>query len=137
MRLVLDTNVVASAMLWGGSPRLLLQARRERRVELYTSTPLLEELTDILSRRKFEKKIAVSMLTVDQLVDGYAELAQAVRPTPTPRIASDPDDDVVIGTALAAKADLLVTGDRLLLLVTRYQGVRIVGVAEALKMIVA
>ena len=71
MRLVLDTNVVASAMLWGGSPKLLLQARRERRVELYTSTPLLAELTDILSRRKFEKKIAVSMLTVDQSIGGW------------------------------------------------------------------
>ena len=103
MRLVLDTNVVVSAMLWGGSPKLLLQARREKRVELYTSTPLLAELTDILCRRKFEKKIAASMLTVDQLVDRYAELAQVVRPTPTPRIVSDPDDDVVIGTALRGK----------------------------------
>jgi len=137
MRLVLDTNVVASAMLWGGSPKLLLQARRERRVDLYTSTPLLAELTDILSRRKFEKKIVASMLTVDQLVDGYAELAQSVRPIPTPRIVSDPDDDVVIGTALAAKADLLVTGDRALLSVGKYQGVRIVGVTEALKIVVA
>lgn len=35
MRLVLDTNVVASAMLWGGTPKLLLQARRERRVTLH------------------------------------------------------------------------------------------------------
>jgi hypothetical protein len=60
-----------------------------------------------------------------------------VRPTPTPRIASDPDDDVVVGTALAAKADLLVTGDRPLLSVDKYQGVRIVGVAEALKMLAA
>lgn len=137
MRLVLDTNVVASAMLCGGSPRLLLQARRERRVELYTSTPLLAELTDILGRSKFEKKIAASLLTVDQLVDRYAEFALVVRPTPTPRIASDPDDDVVIGTALAAKADLLVTGDRPLISVSEYQGVRIVGVAEALELIVA
>ena len=48
MRLVLDTNVVASAMLWGGSPKLLLQARREKRVELYTSTPLLAELTQVV-----------------------------------------------------------------------------------------
>lgn len=102
MRLVLDTNVVASAMLWGGTPKLLLQARRERRVELYTSTPLLAELTDILSRSKFAKKIMASLLTVDQLVDHYVELVQIVRPTPTPRIVSDPDDDVVIGTALAA-----------------------------------
>jgi hypothetical protein len=51
MRLVLDTNVVASAVLWGGVPRLLLQAGREKRVNLFTSIPLLAELTDILGRR--------------------------------------------------------------------------------------
>lgn len=45
MRLVLDTNVVVSALLWGGVPRLLLQAARERRVELFTSALLLAELT--------------------------------------------------------------------------------------------
>jgi predicted nucleic acid-binding protein len=84
-------------MLWGGSPKLLLQARREKRGELYTSTPLLAELTDILSRRKFEKKIAASLLTIDQLVDHYADLAQVVQPTVIPRIAPDPDDDVGIG----------------------------------------
>ena len=137
MRLVLDTNVVASAMLWGGTPKLLLQARRERRVELYTSTLLLAELTDILGRSKFAKKIMASLLTVDQLVDHYVELVQVVGPTPTPRIVSDPDDDVVIGTALAAKADLLVTGDRPLLSVSEYQGVRIVSVTEALELIAA
>ena len=60
-----------------------------------------------------------------------------VRPTPTPRIVSDPDDDVVIGTALAAKADLLVSGDRPLLSVEKYQEVRIVSVAEALELIAA
>ena len=132
MRLVLDTNVVASAMLWGGNPKLLLQARREKRIELFTSVAMLAELTDILARPKFEKKIAASLLTVDQLVDGYAELTQLVRPTPTPRIVADPDDDVVIGTALAAKADFLVTGDRGLLDVGTYQGIRIVSVAEAI-----
>lgn len=137
MRLVLDTNVVASAILWGGNPKHLLQARREKRVELFTSVTMLAELTDILGRRKFEKKIAASLLTIDQLVDGYAELAQVMRPTPTPRIVSDPDDDVVIGTALAAKADLLVTGDRGLLDVGAYQGVRIVSVAEAIRIITA
>ena len=135
MRLVLDTNVVASAVLWGGVPRLLLQAGREKRIELFTSAALLAELTDILGRRKFDKKIAASTLTVDQLVDRYAALAALVRPTPTPRIAPDPDDDVVIGTALAAKADLVVTGDKPLLSVAEYQGVRIVGVSRALQFI--
>ena len=137
MRLVLDTNVVASAMLWGGNPLQLLQARREKRVELYTSTAMLAELTDILARPKFGKKIAASLLTVDQLVDRYAELAQVVRPTTIPRIAPDPDDDVVIGTAIAAKVDLLVTGDGPLRSVGEYQGVRIVSVTEALQTLAA
>lgn len=137
MRLVLDTNVVASAILWGGNPKLLLQAGREKRVELFTSVMMLAELTDILARPKFEKKITASLLSIDQLVDGYAELAQMVRPTSTPRIVADPDDDVVIGTALAAKADLLVSGDRGLLDVGTYQGVRIVSVAEATRIITA
>ena len=55
MRVVLDTNVVASAILWGGSPRLLLQAAREKRIELFTSMAMLAALTDILVRRKFDK----------------------------------------------------------------------------------
>lgn len=137
MRLVLDTNVVASAILWGGTPRLLLQAARDKRVDLFTSTAMLAELTDILGRRKFARKIAASQLTIDQLVDGYAQLASVVRPVTTPRIAPDPDDDVVIGTALAAKADLIVTGDKPLLTVSEHQGVRIVSVAQAIEIIEA
>lgn len=137
MRLVLDTNVVASAILWGGTPRLLLQAARDKRVDLFTSVPMLAELTDILGRRKFANKIAASKLTVDQLVDGYAQLAALVRPMPTPRIAPDPDDDVVIGAALAATADLVVTGDKSLLTVSEHQGVRIVGVMQAIERIEA
>jgi putative PIN family toxin of toxin-antitoxin system len=133
VRVVLDTNVVASAILWGGTPRVLLQAAREKRIEIFTSTPMLAELTDILGRRKFARKIAASLLTIDQLVEGYAQLASVVRPPATPRIAPDPDDDVVIGTALAAKAELVVTGDKPLLSVIEHQGVRIVGVSEAVK----
>jgi putative PIN family toxin of toxin-antitoxin system len=130
---VLDTNVVASAILWGGTPRSLLQAAREKRIELFTSTAMLAELTDILGRRKFAMKIAAAQLTIDQLVDGYAQLAALVRPVATPRIAPDPDDDVVIGTALAARAKCIVTGDKRLASVVRHQGVRLVSVAQALE----
>jgi hypothetical protein len=52
-----------------------------------------------------------------------------------PRLAPDPDDDVVIGTAIAANAELIVTGDRTLLAVGVFHGGRIVTVAEALQAI--
>ena len=135
MRLVRDTNVVASGLLWGGLPGQLLQAAREKRVELFTSVPLLAELTNILGRQKFQRKIAAAMLSIDQIVDRYAELAALVRPTPIPRIAPDPDDDLVIGTAVAANANLIATGDRPLLSVTVYQGIPIVTPAEAVNRI--
>ena len=137
MRLVLDTNVVVSALLWNGVPRRLVGIGRTNDVVLYSSLPLLAELTDVLSRSKFKDKIAASLLKVDELVDLYAELVALVRPVPTPRLAPDPDDDVVIGPALAAKADYVVTGDKGLLSVGGYDGGRIVTVNEALHTILA
>jgi predicted nucleic acid-binding protein len=75
------------------------------------------------------------MLSVDQLVNFYAELVSVVMPVIVPRLVPDPDDDVVIGTALAAKASFVVTGDRTLLSVAEYEQVRIVSVSEAIQII--
>lgn len=132
MRLVLDTNIVVSALLWKGAPRRLLRAVVVARFELFTSDPLLAELADVLSRKKLKKHIAGLGVSSTELFGVYARQVEIVQPTGLPRIAPDPDDDVVIGTALAAKANFVVTGDRTLLSVGEYEGVRIVSVSEAL-----
>lgn len=132
MRLVLDTNVVVSAMLWDGAPRRLLRTAAGANIWLFVSSPLLEELKEVLSRGKFQKQIAALSISSDQLLNIYAKEAVIVLPLPVPRLAPDPDDDVVIGTALAAKADFLVTGDRALLSVAGREDVRIVTVRDAL-----
>ena len=129
---VLDTNVVVSAILWGGAPRKLLDLSDTGHIALFTSVELLRELTGILSRNKFAEKIAVSGQTIDQIVDGYAAFTQIVRPVPTSRIAPDPDDDFVIGTALAAHAEMIVTGDGPFLSLGRWQDVDVITVREAL-----
>ena len=74
-------------------------------------------------------------MTVDQLVDLYAGSVSLVNPVFVTRLAPDPDDDVVIATAIAAIADLLVTGDQAFLSVGQYEGGRIVTVSETLKAI--
>lgn len=54
-----------------------LRAARGRHAELFTSTPSFADLTDIICRRKFEKKIAASLLIADHTVDRYAAMAGA------------------------------------------------------------
>jgi putative PIN family toxin of toxin-antitoxin system len=136
MRVVLDTNVVASALLWGGKPLQLLQAGRQRRIQLHTSTSLLTELTNILARPKFAPKIAAARMSLDELTDQYAKLTTRVRPEPIARVVErDPDDDHVIACAIAARADAIVSGDKDLLVLGRYAGIPILTVREALGLI--
>lgn len=61
MRLVLDTNVVMSALLWRGAPYQLLTNIRDRAesISLFCSTPLLAELADVLARPAAAKQLAV------------------------------------------------------------------------------
>ena len=129
------TNIAVSALLWKGAPRRLLRAAAVAHVELFTSDPLLAELADVLSRSKLKRHIAGLGVSPTELFSTYARQVEIVQPTDLPRLAPDADDDVVIGTALAAKANLIVTGDRTLLSVAEYEGVRIISVNEALKAI--
>lgn len=59
MRIVLDTNLVTSALLWRGTPYQLLQAVRQRpHLQLYSSAALLEELADVLTRPSLIRQLA-------------------------------------------------------------------------------
>ena len=138
MRLVLDTNVVVSGLLWNGAPARLIDAAQADEVELFTSRVLLAELIRILKRAKFTKAIDAGGLTREQLVLGYADLAMLIEPAEIPPVvANDPDDDQVLACALAAKADLIVSGDRDLLDLKQYQDIPVVTQAEALRRIEA
>jgi putative PIN family toxin of toxin-antitoxin system len=137
MRLILDTNVVVSGLLWNGSPRLLLDACTTSPGLAFTSVELLRELCETLSKPKFSDKLAASGHSVSDLVKLYADSIGVVRPVTVPRLAPDPDDDVVIGTAIAAKANLVATGDLGLLSVGTYTGGRIVTVAQAFEVVAA
>ena len=71
MRIVLDTNVVTSALLWRGIPYQLLQTLRLRsNLQLYSSAALLEELADVLTRQSLAKQLAsIDKQTGDVLLD--------------------------------------------------------------------
>jgi putative PIN family toxin of toxin-antitoxin system len=126
VRLVFDTNIIISALLWHGAPRHLLHFAHSSAVQLYTSLPLLLELDEVLRRDKFLARLQEAQVTADDLLLGFAALATTVEPLAiTPVVLSDPDDDNVLACALAAQADVVVSGDRHLLQMGAYSAIPI------------
>ena len=102
------------------------------------STHLLSwtELADVLPRRKLAKAIRATGKTPGQLIAEYEGFVNVVTPASIRRtVLDDVDDDAVLACALAANADLIVSGDAHLLNLKRYQGMRIVAAAEALAIV--
>ena len=127
MRVVADTNILVSAILWVGPPHQILLAAEAGQVSLYTSQKLIEELEGVLSRPKFSSRLLDRRVTVDDAVASYLGLAHLVTAHPIPRlIADDPSDDAVLACALAAQAAYIVTGDFHLLDLERYRTTHIV-----------
>ena len=132
MRLVLDTNAAVSGLLWHGNPGKLIDAARAGSL-ICASAPLLAELHGVLGREKFAKHLQVRGLTT-QIFEGYAALTTVVGPAIIPPvIVDDPDDDAVLACAVAAKVDLVVSGDPHLVKLVQYEGIPIVAPAEAVE----
>ena len=132
MRLVLDTNVVISGLLWNGPPRRLLEAAIGGAIEIYTSTALVAELRAALGYAKFAKSLSEHGMTMDLAVEHFMALATPVASAAIQRILSDPNDDQVLACALAAGVDLIVSGDSDPLNLKSFHRIPIVTPAEAL-----
>lgn len=136
MRIVLDTNVVLSALLWQGTPHRLLATIQQRGdIQLITTTALLEEFADVLSRPSATRRLAMIGRSASEILTDYVEATALIEPGEVLRVVvHDADDDQVIAAAVASRADLIVSGDRRHLLpLGSHQGIDIVEPAEALR----
>ena len=133
MRIVADTNAALSGLLWQGPPRQIIDHARAGAVTLHSSLTLLAELAEVIGRGKFAQRIQRAGVSALALIEDYQRLAVLLEPEPlaTP-VSRDPDDDHVLACALAAHADLIVSGDRDLLVLDRFQDIRILTAAQAL-----
>lgn len=125
MRVLLDTNVLVSAILFGGVPRKLLEAALAGDLDLITSQPLLAELETVLTRRfEFPTSITASIRAE---LEALSEIAE---PGEIKRVARTEADDVVLATAFTGAAEVLVTGDKELLRMESYEGIPIQSARE-------
>lgn len=112
VRAVLDTNIWVSAVINPfGAPARAQRAFRAREFTLVSSEPLLEEAADVLSRPRLARKYRVTTADIEELITYIRERAEIVEVFGTVHVCRDPDDDMVIETAIAGSADVVVTGD--------------------------
>ena len=129
MRVVLDTNVLVSALIGHGKPRRLLAKLLEGH-EIVSSKQMLAELEDVLSRGRF----GFTRRQINKFLSIMARGSTLAMAMECPEIISeDPDDDVVLATALEGRAGYVVSGDRHLLKLKEYKGIMIVPVSDMLK----
>ena len=129
MRVLFDTNVLFAAFTVRGFCDELI----EETVDLCAivwSTPLHDELVGALRRKRLLTPAAV------EAISAFSDLCEMVTPPPLPkRICRDPDDDTVLATAVAGRADFIVTGDDDLLVLKTFGGIRILSPRQVLEIL--
>jgi len=129
MRVVFDTNVFISAFLVpGGNADRAFRLARERYFSLVTSVPILTETANKL-RDKFDQSDGDVQLSL-KIISRAATIVRTVRRID---VISDEPDNRILECAIEAGADLIVTGDRHLLALRKFEGVAIVRLADFLR----
>jgi len=132
MRVVLDTNVLVSALIKRGKPQRLLKAMLRPDNALILSEPIIEEFSRVTADEKIKR------YADDEAVAAYLRVllskAVFVRPRSRVRVFNNPDDKV-LNTAKEGDADFIVTGDKHMLELKEFKGIMIVTVERALSIV--
>ena len=129
LRVVLDTNVLLSAIISDGKPRELLRKGISKEFCIVTSDLILRELGTVLQRPKFN----TDKDEIHRIILGLMQAAEVVEVVSKFKLVEgDPKDDMVVHTAHDGRADFIVSGDSHLLLLKSFSQIKIVNVKQML-----
>lgn len=127
-KVVLDTNIYLSAIIFGGNPRKLLFLAIQNKIVLYSSAEILLEIA-----QKLKTKFHWSAEKINFTVKSIGQLAALVSPKEKLKIIKkDPSDNKILEAAVVAKADFIISGDNHLLKLKKYKGIKIIQAADFL-----
>lgn len=121
MNIILDTNVLVSAIQFGGKPRAVLELVIDQEITGFLTLEIIRETRETLWR-----KFQVSRTELKQIEDFLQTVFIVVAIKPIPKTARDPKDDHVLAIVEGVKIDLIVSGDNDLLVLKEYRDVPIV-----------
>ena len=131
-RIVLDTNVLISAVLFGGPPRDVLELVISGAVDCSLSLSILDETREVLRRPKFGFSPEQSL----QLLEELHAVCDVINPTVRVQaVASDPTDNMILECALESNANVVISGDHHLLNLVVFRGIHIFAPSDYLQTI--
>jgi putative PIN family toxin of toxin-antitoxin system len=136
MRIVIDTNIWVSGLLWRGLPWNLLRLAETKQVEICVAPPMLAELERVLSYSRLQARWIKLGLELTDLMTYVLNLSTIFEVAPpksdVPLVPADPDDDIFLRCAITAEAVYIVSGDDHLLNLEHYQTISIVNIRDFL-----
>ena len=131
-KVVLDTNILISGLVFGGKPRQVLEAAIKGKIQLVLTDEIIEETKKVLEGKKFQYPKEITDLITNEL----ETLADIVKPKERiMAIEKDPEDNRILECARQAQADYIVSGDVHLLEIKEFQGTRILAPGEFLEIL--
>lgn len=121
VKVVLDTNILISAIAFGGKPKEVLDLVLDEKIIALTSAILLAEFKEI-----YRKKFPMLKEDFELTIENIEEIFETVQPTKTLEILRDEDDNRVLEAAVEGKCQYIITGDKDLLDLKSFQGIKIV-----------
>ena len=137
MRIVIDTNVAVSGLLWGGPPNQILKWARDRFLQILACNKTMDELNKILQYNKFSGRLSDLGSSPQKAMSYFVPLMTFVPdPKPVPVIIkADPFDNLFLALAASNGAALIVSGDRHLLDLKSWEHIQIVTPREGVELI--
>jgi|SRR3989344_4925722 len=132
-RAVSDTNVlISTAIMKLVNPRKIFKMFLDDKIILIESEELITELKEVLMRPKFD---FISMIEKESFIKSLTELCEIVKPRQKLEIIKeDPDDNIVLETAIRGKVDYIISGDEHLLKLKEFRGIKIISPKEFLEL---
>ena len=128
MRIIIDTNIIPSALFFGGKPYLLLRYVMESRVDVVASKEIVDEYEEIVLRLQRKYPAINTRIPLQEIISKF----EIIRVNSQIHISRDPADDKFISCALDGKCLYIVSGDSDLLDIENYEGIEILTVSEFL-----
>src|SRR3954451_17479179 len=133
LRVVVDTNVLVSGLfgIENAPPLKILTAIRKQRIILVTSAVIMKEVSTVINREKISKKIHLNEEERKVFIDELIARSDATAGKQLERnFGRDIKDDKFLACGIEGAVDYIITGDRDLLVLTGYEGIKIVSPRE-------